>query len=139
MKKTMILTAAILLSLCANPAWAKEPKQFVADFINDVNAGKISQAYDGLLQGSGIAQAKPQDLEVLKSQTSNLLSFYGSVLDSEIVREEKIGNSIVRLVYILKHEKTPVIWQFYFYRPHGKWFLGKIDFNDQFQNLEKTQ
>lgn len=139
MKKTMILTAAVLLSLCVNPAWAKEPKQFVAEFFKGVKAGKVNQAYDGLLQGSGIAQAKPQDVDVLKSQTSNIVSFYGPILDSEIVREEKFGNSIVRLVYILKHEKGPIIWQFYFYRPHGKWFLGKIDFNDQFQNLEKTQ
>ena len=43
------------------------------------------------------------------------------------------------MYYILKQEKAPAIWQFYFYKPKDKWFIGNVTFNDQFQLLLKMK
>ncbi|HDL01574.1 MAG TPA: hypothetical protein ENH23_05005 [candidate division Zixibacteria bacterium] len=137
MRRLSLLICVIIVMLCAGQAWAKKPKEFTNNFFAEVKAGKISQAFDGLFQGSGISESKPQAVDMLKRQTSSGLPIYGDILDFELLYEEAFGTSIVRLVYILKQDKAPTIWQFYFYKPKDKWFLGHVIFNDQFQLIEK--
>jgi hypothetical protein len=74
---------------------------------------------------------------MLKQQTQTVLPIYGEVIGYEFLREETFGDSVVRLVYLLKSEKHPTVWEFYFYKPKTEWFLSNILFNDQFQLLDK--
>lgn len=74
----------------------------------------------------------------MKTQTKSGLPLYGAILGCDFVREEAFGKSVTRLVYILKSEKAPTVWQFYFYKPADKWFLGNVVFNDQFDALERA-
>jgi hypothetical protein len=134
-KMTVFVLAGIICCAIATTGFAKEPREFVEEFFNYVKTGKVSQGYDILFAGSGIPAMKPQAVDMLKTQTASGLPMYGKILGFEKVREEKFGISIVRLVYILKSEKVPTIWEFYFYKPQTSWFLGNIIFNDQFQLL----
>jgi hypothetical protein len=137
MKKMIVFVlAAIVTCTIASTAFAKEPREFVEEFFGYVKGAKISQGYDILFAGSDIPVMKPQAVDMLKTQTASGLPMYGKILGFEKVREEKFGTSIVRLVYILKSEKAPTIWEFYFYKPQTSWFLGNIIFNDQFQLLD---
>ena len=101
--------------------------------------GRISEAYDTLFKDSNIPVAKPQAVTMIKTQTASGLPLYGDIVGFEKVREEKIGSSLVRLVYILKSEKAPTVWELYFYKAESDWFLANIVFNDQFQLLESKQ
>jgi hypothetical protein len=134
-KMAVFVLAGIICCAIATTGFAKEPREFVEEFFNYVKTGKVSQGYDILFAGSGIPAMKPQAVDMLKTQTASGLPMYGKILGFEKVREEKFGISIVRLVYILKSEKVPTIWEFYFYKPQTNWFLGNIIFNDQFQLL----
>jgi hypothetical protein len=136
MKRVIILAlTAILLYAIASPCLAKEPREFVEEFFAQVKAGKVSTGYDILFSGSGIPAMKPQAVDMLKTQTASGLPMFGKVLGFERITEEKFGTSIVRLVYVLKSEKGPTIWEFYFYKPQTNWFLANVLFNDQFQLL----
>ena len=104
-----------------------------------IKKDKISEAYDGLFDGSTIPKSKPQAVEMLKRQTSSGLPLYGKILAYENIRMEKFGESIIRLVYVLKSETGPTIWEFYFYKPSNNWFLVKITFNDEFHLIEKKE
>lgn len=132
---TVFAITAIITCTIASISIPKEPKEFVEEFFSYVKEGKVSQGYDILFTGSGIPVMKPQAVDMLKSQTASGLPLFGKILGYEKLREEKFGISIVRLVYILKSEKAPTVWEFYFYKPHTNWFLGNILFNDQFQLL----
>ncbi|MFC1590261.1 hypothetical protein ACFL42_02065 [Candidatus Omnitrophota bacterium] len=132
----MFVLVGVIVCAVSNIAFAKEPVEFVEEFFTRVKAGKIDEAYDNLFMGSGIPVMKPQAVEMVKKQTAGGLSMYGKVLGFEKVREEKFGTSIVRSVYILKCEKAPTIWELYFYKPKSDWFLGNINFNDQFNLLD---
>ena len=132
----VFVLAGMIASSIVSLAFAKEPSEFVEEFFNYVKQGKVSQGYDILLAGSGIPAMKPQAVDMLKTQTASGLPMYGKILGIEKIREEKFGISVVRLVYILKSEKAPTVWEFYFYKPQANWFLGNILFNDQFQLLE---
>lgn len=99
-------------------------------FFKTLLSGKTSNAYDGIFSGSEIPRERPQEVELLKRQT-DMLSVYGKALEAELIREEPVGNSLVRLVYLLKSEKAPTVWEFYFYRPKSDWFLINILFTDK--------
>ncbi len=109
------------------------PKTKAEQFFTTLMQGKVDMAYDSLFQGSMIAEQKPQAVELLKRQTKLGLPMYGRVLGFELSKEQRFGKSVVRLVYILKLERHPMVWEFYFYRPKSIWILSNVRFNDQFQ------
>jgi hypothetical protein len=132
---TVFVLAGIITCAIASTGFAKEPTEFVEEFFNYVKEGKVSQGYDILFEGSEIPAMKPQAVDIIKTQTTSGLPTYGKILGFEKIREEKFGISIVRLVYVLKSDKAPTIWEFYFYKPQTSWFLRSVLFNDQFQLL----
>ena len=101
--------------------------------------GKTDMAYDNLFKGSSMLTSNPQALQMLKNQTGSLLPLYGKVLGYEMIREETIGTSIVRLVYVLKSEVVPTVWEFYFYKPKDKWFVALVTLNDRFKAIESKK
>ena len=136
MKRVIVFVLAVIITCTiASTGLTKEPGEFVEEFFKYVTEGKVSQGYDILFAGSGIPAMKPQAVDMIKTQTASGLPMYGKILGFEKIREEKFGISVVRLVYILKSDKAPTVWEFYFYKPQTSWFLGNILFNDQFQLL----
>ena len=111
------------------------PKEQADLFFRQVKAGNINDAYQSLFARSGIAQAKPQALEALRRQTEAYLPLFGKILDWELVEEEKFGSSLVRMVFLLKTEKHPLTWEFFFYKPADVWFASQVTFDDQFRAL----
>ncbi|PIE73640.1 MAG: hypothetical protein CSA20_02210 [Deltaproteobacteria bacterium] len=134
---TVIVAISVITSF--QVCQAKEPVEFTTEFFKMVETGKISEAYDQLFSGSQIPVQKPQAVDVLKRQTSGGLPLYGKIIGLEKIREEKIGNSIIRLVYVLKMDLAPTVWEFYFYNPKGNWVLTNVMFNDQFNLLYKIE
>ena len=132
----IIVLLLICLSRVAN---ATEPKEFTEKFFKMVQSGKVSEAYGLLFTGSQLLTQKPQAIDLLTKQTANGLPMYGNILGVELVREEKFGDTVVRLVYILKSEIAPTVWEFYFYKPKSEWFLGKMLFNDEFNLLHSMK
>ena len=133
--KKWILVLLLLLPLTSTFAAESAPKQIVENFFDLVVKGQISNAYDLLFIGSSIPNDKPQAVSMLKQQTASGLQMYGKILGYEFISEEKFGTSIIRYVYVLKSEKGPTEWEFYFYNPKGSWFLANVTFNDQFTLL----
>ena len=135
MKKIILWTLLFLHPAVALAAEPPSPKAMVETFFVEVQKGNIAVAYDQLFTGSPIPVDKPQAVNVLKQQTLANLPLYGKVLGFEQVHEEKLTDSVMRFVYILKTEKAPLTWEFYFYKPKADWFLANINYNDQFSSL----
>ncbi len=140
MRRTPILAIiffVMLVSVCT--AQDQSPKAMAETFFRTLQGGKISQAYDQLFAGSTIPQTKPQAVEAVKRQTESGLPQLGKILGFELIREEKFGTTIVRFVYLLKLEKSPTVWELYFYKPKTAWFIVNLMFNDQFNLLDAKQ
>ncbi len=103
-------------------------------FFGSVMAIKVETAYDNLFDNSQINQ-KREIVESLKKQTASLLATLGSPLGYEFVKEQRYGDSMVRVVYILKYDKGPVIWEFYFYKPKSEWILINMEPSDRLSIL----
>ena len=114
---------------------ASEPRQQVEAFLDAVVAGNIDAAYDGLFKGSYMLQSKPEQVEYLKSQSKAALPLYGARIGYDLVADAPFGTSVRMLVYILKAEKHPLVWVFYYHCPKDVWFLSNLSFNDEFKGL----
>lgn len=75
----------------------------------------------------------------MKRQTESGLLLLWKILGFELIREEKFGTAVVRLVYLLKLEKGPTVWELNFYKLKTAWFFANLMFNDQFNLLEAKQ
>jgi hypothetical protein len=134
MKKwLLLLTLVPVLALGAGPG---SPRAKAEAFLGSIVAGDIAAGYDRLFVGSAIPKNKPQAVELLKTQTQSGLPLYSKILGYEFVKEESYGTSIDRLVFILKSEVGPTIWELYFYKPADSWFLTNVVFNDQYTLLK---
>lgn len=141
MIKKFFIFILFILFVSVSTTYAKQqnPSQMVENFFKMIQKGQINQAYDQLLANSSIPTSKPQAVQLLKTQTASGLPLYGNILGFEKIHGEKIGQSIIRLVYVLKLDLVPTAWEFYFYKPKSVWFLANIMFNDQFNLLESKK
>jgi hypothetical protein len=141
MMKKLSIVALLILLVSASTSYADDntPAQMAETFFQTVEKGQVSLAYDQLFVNSSIPASKPQAVQLLKTQTQTAMTLYGKILAVEKIREEHFGQSIVRLVYILKFNAVPTTWEFYFYKPKNTWFMVDITFNDQFDLLVSKQ
>lgn len=138
-----IVHAIVILAVTAAPlSWAAGdkpsdgPRAIAETFLTRLGKGEFSAAYDDLFAGSPLVKEKPQAVDALKRQTEANLPLSGKSLGFELQNERTFGEAIVRLTYIHKLEKHPLVWRFWFYRPAGKWYLDNVIFNDQYGFLQ---
>ena len=137
----LVLVSAAILSLLAVVAPvmapgamaqdASLPQQRAEAFLSRIVAGDIGAAYDDIFVGSRFVRSEPQLIAQFKTQTATLPQIWGAMLGFERVSSQTFGSSIVRLVYILKQERHPVVWEFYFYHVKGDWILATLRYMDQ--------
>jgi hypothetical protein len=121
----------ILLLLCGAAAQAQDNPRAQADaFFVTLQQGKVAAAYTKLFEGSNI----PRDAGIRK-QTEGTLPLFGKMLGGELLREDKYGAALVRLIYLLRSERHPTVWEFYFYKPGNRWFIAEINFTDKLTQL----
>ena len=93
-------------------------------------AGDDSKAFDGLLGGTVIAERQSGAAYTLRSQLENGVRVYGRPVGFDLVEEKTFGSSLVRFVYILRLEKYPLVWEFFFYKSGDAWQPIEVRFND---------
>jgi len=110
MRKMVAIFIFLLMMILIRISDASDnvPVQMAENFFLMTQKGDISDAYDELLKGSNIPAGKPQVVDMIKRETESSSLLYGDILGFEEIREEKVGTSILRLVYVLKLEKAPI-------------------------------
>jgi hypothetical protein len=133
MKTIKIVVAVFLgLVLCSAAVPEKDDYQTRAEiFLAGIIEKEVDKSYDELFSNSLIA-SKAQMVRLQKENTLTILNMYGELLSYDFVKQQKYGDSVVRLVYVLKCEQVPVIWEFYFYKPVSDWTLVNIAFDTKY-------
>ena len=131
----------LVLSICSTVAFSYEgePLDQVKTFFSDYSKGKSSEAIDRLFSSNPMMNQKPQELTMLKQQVSTIEVLYGKYLGTENIHYEELTPSLVRIVQLAKHEKHPVIWEFFFYKPKKEWIISQGIFVDTFQVIGKAK
>ena len=136
MKNIKIVMVIVLGLVLCSAAVPKKPdcKKTAETFLAGVLKGEIDKSYDEIIP-EWLKEAKPQEVQVLKSQTKTTLDTRGKLLGYEFIKQQKYGDCLVRLVYVLKPERMPLTWEFYFYKASSDWSLVNIKFSDEYDLL----
>ena len=65
-----------------------------------------------------------------KRSMDRFRSKYGVPIGFEFIDSKKAGNSLLRLRYIQKNTKYPLVWIFDFYKVKNGWILNAFNWND---------
>lgn len=126
------LLALLCLSLLSCAAFAQSPRAQSEAFLEVLRKGQLGPAYAKLLEGSNIGRDQAQGIQ---RQTAATLQPLGRVLGYDLIREEQFGQSLTRLVYLLRSERHLTLWELYYYRPASRWFLAEINFSQRMDAL----
>jgi hypothetical protein len=98
--------------------------------------GGTSAAFAAMKPYTQVSDSEFQSLaHSSKSQRDNFGVRYGKTLGYEFISQRKVGESLVRIVYIEKTEKHALPWIFFFYKTPGGWALNTFQWNDQMPQL----
>ena len=139
MKTAIFAAILVLVFVSASPGQEKSPKAATEGFFRLLMQDKMPEGYKQLFVGSPVPKLRPEETDMLKEQTKGALADYGKILGYDLIREEKFGGSVLRLVYLLKSEVVPTVWEFFFYKPTTEWYLLGITFFDDADGLVAMQ
>jgi hypothetical protein len=140
MKNIKTVTVVVIIAVLGLVLWGVAvPKQSNCQkktemFLAGVLKGEIDKSYDEILS-KWLKEAKPQEVQALKLQTKTVLDAQGKLLGYEFIKQQKYGDCLVRLVYVLKSERVPFTWEFYFYKASSDWSLVNIRLSDEYELL----
>ncbi len=142
MKKTIIgvvLLLGIFILQCDCNAAVITPEDMAESFFSHVVKGKYDKAFDQLFEGSVVVRERPQDFALMKSQTNAVMPSFGNLINVELYQRKEFGDSILRLIYIMKFSKHPLVYQIYFYKPNDVWLAEDLKFGYGFEFLESSE
>ncbi|WP_299366480.1 hypothetical protein [Winogradskyella sp.] len=141
MKKILIVLLlcmpSILLAQKTFLDTTEEAKQICDAVMQNFVMKNINVAYDRL---KPIAILNSEDIEKLKSQTIEqepiITKRFGQPIDFLFVKAKEIEGVFIRYIYVLRHERYALRFQFDFYRgSDNKWGLSNFMWDDGLRTL----
>ena len=115
-----------------------EPGQAAAAFFTMLQKGQIDEAYANLTKGSKIGE-RPEELQTLKSKTTEAIQVFGAILGYELLETKAVGTNLMRRTYLSLGTDFPLRWRFYFYRTGGQWKLVDLRVDDRLAGMFDEQ
>jgi hypothetical protein len=142
LKLIRILVTAALFSLSAAQA-AGQGVPSVAD-LRKVTDSVMAKVGGGDIEG-GLKIMRPltiiptAEFDVMLGQVPlqlpGISARFGASMGQEFLKEEKLGDSLVRLIYLHKFERHAMRWIFYCYKGKSGWVINTFRFDDKWQEL----
>ena len=141
MIRTLFLLLAILVSQESGAQQSTlrnltDVKTFSEGFMGLVGSGKYDEAFKRARSiviiplvelDAAVAQANSQMPQVIQRA--------GKPKGYEFIREQKVGESLVRHQYIARHERFAMRWNFVFYNTGSGWVLAEFKFDTNLSSL----
>lgn len=138
-KRTFLLLLPLFFTLNVN-AYEGTPEEQVDAFFEEFEQGKTTEAVDNLFAQTPMAVDNVQlHLDILKASIKEMNEEYGDFLRTENIHNEQLSPSINRIVQVAVFEKTPVIVEFYFYKPQDKWIFNRLMYSSNYSFIEKIK
>lgn len=141
-KHIVVLFAAFISNLAIADSLKSESdiKSFADNLMTKIAKGDMTSAFNMMKPYVIIPEAEFQSAALnSKAQRDQFGVRYGRTIGYEYIGQKKIGESLVRFVYIEKTEKHVLPWMFYFYKAPAGWVLNSFFWNDQMPQLFVTE
>ncbi len=127
-----------LALLGALPAWSQtiylkdeaDLRHTLEGIVASVAASNYTGAWKALKPISVVPVSEFDVFEAqFSSQLGATLQRFGSPIGYELIKEQKIGASLVQVTYLVQHEKAPMRWMFIAYRTSKGWSVTDFKFD----------
>lgn len=137
--RTLSLLLLLLMPhVCGADSFSSVPsaRDHADKVMSKVAAGDLEDGLNMLKPYFGIPPAEFEAMVgQVKLQVPMISQRFGKSLGKEFIREDKVGDSLVRFIYLQKFEKHAMPWNFYLYKSKTGWGFVKFDFHDRVHEL----
>jgi hypothetical protein len=82
---------------------------------------------------------KQDEVANLKSKLKNLIDLCGDYYGYELLSEKTAGQNIKMVTYIVRYDREPIRFTFFFYKPKDTWRLNNFSYDeDMDKDLEEA-
>lgn len=111
-------------------------RPFVDSVMKNVASGDLQSAFKTMQPFVIISENEFQSAALAsKTQREQFGNRFGKTIGAEFIAQQKVGDSLIRIVFIEKTEKHALPWYFYFYKSQNGWVLNTFSWNDQMPAL----
>ena len=134
-KILMIFVVAVLITIPVFGATLPnetDAKELADKIITKISSGDIDSGFNLMkpyipLSGADIDAAAAK----AKTQLEQYGKVYGKLIGFEYIDSRRIGDSLVRIRYVVKAENTALTWIFIFYKGADGWALNNFEWQDK--------
>jgi HAMP domain-containing protein len=143
--KAVLLRGLLCLGFLLTPAvWAQSDSRDQAlnvshEIVMQISRGRFEEAWQAVKSSSSIPDeridqfAKEYDSHYVRSIVN-----FGPSTGVELISQDMLGKSMLRITYLVKYEVTGVAWFLYYYRVGDKWVLSEFNYDLNNSSLFKT-
>jgi len=130
---SLFISLPVLASTIKN---SEKVDQLSNQFMQLVKQGKVNQAYKTLSPYISIGETK--FLEVgnkAATYITRVQAKIGNPLAVNEISSKKIGNDLIRKLYLLKYSTATLVWELTFYQPVNGWLLIGVNYSTNIDAL----
>ncbi len=144
-QRLVLALALALVGLFGRAAVAQEEESLVRlglrtrTFLEQLAHRETDAGIDEFLSGSPLLKDADQ-VQRLREEIRGSLIRYGEFLRVEPLKIERVGQSLVRCLYLYHCEDYPVVWRVMFYRPNEDqpWVVIALKYDLDYDRLPAT-
>lgn len=100
-----------------------------------VNSG-VQEAFDELRPYFALEK---EEIDMIQIQTYQQMEAirprYGEVVGYTLLKEEILGDTVLKYTYLQKFERHAIRWLFFFYKPGNTWIFNEFYVDDKLREL----
>lgn len=114
----------------------REMQEYCERILSHLQGGDVDSAFV-LIKSQWLFD--PAEIDSVWEKTANQLpglqNRFGDILAVSEVGSERVGELLIRFIYVIKYERHVVRWLFVFYKPRTKWILNSFKWDDSISEL----
>ena len=138
MRKFMAVVIICLMAATANAGdlTVQETKSLTEQAMWLFHSEKFSDAYNTFVPYWPVPESEVQAIIYqTQGQWPNVTNRFGRSIGFEYIKTQKVGQSLMKHLYIQKFTYHAIRWQFVFYKPKDKWLVNSVRFDDKVEAL----
>jgi len=89
------------------------------------------EAIDFLFKNNKYLRMKLPDNLKIKNELNKIVKLLGNFYGSDLINVEKAGENYIRLYYLARYDRQPLLFTFTMYRPQKKWRVQQLQFSEK--------
>ena len=121
------------------PSFGQTTTKEITDKFFEIYAKEPAKAVDYGFSTNKWMDRKLDAVTDLKNKLKNLIDLCGDYFGYELLSEKTAGQNIKMVTFIVKYDREPLRFIFFFYKPKDKWQLNNFSYDEDIdKDLEEA-